>query len=56
MSDAPTIDRVPSTASSDRTLPDEARRDPAAPIKLALGIAAVVAVGLLAYNLLAFLG
>lgn len=50
------IDRVSSTASSDTTLPDADGRDPAAPIKLALGIAAVIAVGLLAYNLLAFLG
>ena len=56
MSDVQMADRVPSTAPSDRTLPDRDSRDPAAPIKLTLGIAAVIAVGLLACNLLAFLG
>lgn len=51
-----TIDRVSSTASSDATLTDADARDPAAPIKLTLGVAALVALGLLAFNLLAFLG
>lgn len=55
MSDVAMSDRYSSTASSDTTLPDAGGSDPARPIKLALVVAAVAAVGLLAYNVLAFL-
>ena len=50
------VDQMSNTASSNQRLPAADARDPATPIKLALGVAAVIAVGLLAYNLLAFLG
>ena len=47
---------VSSTASSDTTIGDPRERDPAGPIKVALVVAAVAALGLLAYNVFAFLG